>query len=58
MARGFLAATQPVAHAPGRFVRTISAGDAVRQAVELVKRGGVLPRTNQLKEMALENSTT
>ena len=58
MARGFLAATQRVAHAPWAIREDDLRGDAVRQAVELVKRGGALPRTDQLKEMTFENSTT
>jgi DNA invertase Pin-like site-specific DNA recombinase len=58
IALGLLPAQQPVEHAPWAIRPDDLARDAVRQAVEAVKRGGRLPRTLVTAQLTLAESRT
>ncbi len=56
--RGLLPATQPVRYAPWAIRREDLERDAVRRAVEALKRERALPRTASTEQLTLEDSHT
>jgi hypothetical protein len=56
--RGFLPATQPVPSAPWSIRSEDLDSEAVRCAVDVVRRGRPLPRTAAADQLTIDNSTT
>ena len=57
-ATGLLSATQPVRYAPWSIRADDLEAEAVRCAVDAVRRGQPLPRTDTANQLAFDNSTT
>ena len=56
--RGLLSATQPVRYAPWSIRADDLDAEAVRCAVDAVRRGQPLPRTAPANQLTFDNSTT